>query len=330
MTHHIKKNKPLSENWYLKLVDPQQHRALWLRFTKLITKKPQTAIAEVWGIYFEKTNDGTIKKSAVKETFPLSDFHDLTENDAIEIKACSLDSTKTKGTIASESNHLNWDLTFHPKQKINFNFVPTLLKKLKIVKNTVWTLQEDLLFSGKVTLNKREIIFDKALGMIGHYYGPKSGHEWQWAHANSFLDANNKLTQTIFDGIRAQARIGNKITTPYLTTMLIHFQNKTYHFNTMKALSHIKSQFKDGVWSFEAKEKDIIFKGRIWAPENYFAGITYTDTDHSKLYCYNSKLANIVIDVYNNNSLIESLTAKETAAFEYVQRHTDPNVELVL
>ena len=329
MTHHAKNHKPLSENWYLKLVDPQQHKALWLRFTKLITTKPQKAITETWGIFFEKTHD-TIKKYAVKETFPLSDFHDIKKNESFEINACSLDAKQTKGMMTSESIDLKWDLTFEPKQKINFNFVPTLLKTLNIVKNTVWTLNEDLLFSGSLKLNNKLITFDNALGMLGHYYGPKSGHEWQWAHANTFLNAKNTLTNTIFDGIRAQTRIGNKITTPFLTTMLIHFQNTTYRFNTLKALSHVKSHFKNNTWFFEAKEKNMTCKGRIWAPINYFAGITYTDTDHSKLYCYNSKLATIVIDVYKKGTLVETLTANESAAFEYVQRTVDPNVELVL
>src|SRR5688500_5168441 len=85
-------------NWYLKLNDPTQQRALRLKFTVLSSNNGFKRIAETWAIYFQKNQNKEIKKLAIKQSNDIKTF--LASNASnIKIGDCQLSPTKTSGKI---------------------------------------------------------------------------------------------------------------------------------------------------------------------------------------------------------------------------------------
>ena len=166
--------------------------------------------------------------------------------------------------------------------------------------------------------------------MIGHYFGPKSGHSWLWAHCNSFVDKKGAPINVIFDGIRARSRLGKSLASPYLTTMFFYYKGQAFYLNTLTDVLRHKSKHKNTEWTFTAKKGKYKFCGKLYAKRNAFAGLTYTDTDGSKLYCYNSKLANMTLHIYHKGILENTLYARGTAAFENVTRKKNPHIPLLI
>ena len=68
------------------------------------------------------------------------------------------------------------------------------------------------------------------------------------------------------------------------------------------------------------KSSTAILKGTAVAPGKV-ALVEYTDTDDSNLWCYNSKLAALKLELTDlKTNKVEVFETKETAAFEIVNR----------
>jgi hypothetical protein len=84
------------------------------------------------------------------------------------------------------------------------------------------------------------------------------------------------------------------------------------------------SFFGEGSWTFKTTQKGVTLEGEVIAPsEEKIAVVQYTDTDDSSLWCYNSKLAELRLRITDpKRNLDKSFVAKETAAFEIVDRQS--------
>lgn len=316
------------EIWHLKLNDPSSHRALWLRFVVLKSLNGFKKVAEVWGIYFHKTNGKEIKKVAIKQNFDFSDFSSPSAKE-VKIANCQLLGNRTFGAIQAKGQSIEWNLDFVNGQDASFAFVPRVLSKSKLIKTSIITDHEELFFTGKTKINGEVIEWDRASGMLGRIQGPRIGHSWVWSQCNTFFDEQGKAADLIFEGLTTQTKLG-PLTSPRISSFYFNYKNESYCFNTLKDAFFIKSKNTLKEWEFRAERKDISFRGYAKAEHKEFAGLTYEDTDGSLLYCSNSKLSDLRIIVYKKGKLEATFTAKETAAFEIVSRTKNPYVPLLI
>ncbi|MBI4924385.1 MAG: hypothetical protein HY843_00555 [Bdellovibrio sp.] len=330
--------KSYQEVWYLKLNDPKTQKALWLRFTLLLTKSGYKKIAETWAIFFQKKEEtGEIQKTALKQTFPISEFSSIQNENLIKIIIGNsfLTSFHTKGQIQAKGQSLEWDLDMKPLTTNQFDLVPSSLSKSKLVKNTALTVYENLSFSGDLILQGEKHRFENAPGMQGHLAGTKNGHSWVWAHCNYFLDDHGNRAPVVFEGLSARAKLPFAIPSPKLSTFYFLYRENEFPANTLWSAIRSKSTLNFTEWSFETEHRDLegnnlIFKGQIKAELKSFAGITYEDTDGSFLYCANSKLAEMILVVFRNGKPEARFYAPFTAAYECVSRQKNPYVAMLI
>jgi len=143
-------------------------------------------------------------------------------------------------------------------------------------------------------------------------------------HCNSFEGDQ----QVVFEGISARIKVGGKESPP-LTSTVLYVDDKEYAFSSFKILLATESKFGDGEWEFEAKSAVATLTGKAVAPGKV-ALVEYTDTDDSNLWCHNSKLANLELELTDHQSkATKKFVAKGTAAFELVDRNRpDREVDL--
>lgn len=320
------------EVWYLKMNDPSAGRALWLRFTLLIGATGQKRVAEVWAISFEKQASGEVTKVGLKNTYGLDAFTPIMDADvpAFRIGECSFSDHHTRGEVRSDDHTVRWDFEMKTASPCTFDFVPTSLRRLGLVKTMAVTVFEDWRFTGWSEVDGAHAAWNDAPGMQGHLAGPKNGHSWAWGHCNCFVDEEGRPAPCIFDGLSARARLGKSMATPHLTTLYFHYRDTDYCFNRPRDALRTKSRYGPLEWEFETGVGRLLFRGQIRAELGDFAGVTYEDTDGSFLYCYNSKVSNMTMRVYRGGTLEQTLTAAGTTAFEFVTREKHPDIPLLI
>ncbi|OFZ11597.1 MAG: hypothetical protein A2Z20_03165 [Bdellovibrionales bacterium RBG_16_40_8] len=327
-------NRPVSigerrgfyEVWYFKLNLGSGLPALWLRLTTLHTQDGSKKVAETWGIFFDPAKHPT-ERIAVKNTYPISDFSFDIASEKVQVSKCFLSPGHTAGEIESGKNNIRWDLRFSANKGGSFDPVPKIFKALRLNKSTVCTPEESIRFNGKFWVNGREYTATDAPGMQGHIYGKQYAHSWAWGHCN-LVDASEDF---VFEGLTVRLPLlGGLILSPPLSMFYIKFDGLEYKFATIYEALKINSKYSLSGWSFELQLGDMRFEGEIIATLTDFVGVQYEDTDKSNRYCHNSKVSNLLLHVYKSKTLIRTIKATQTCAFELVTSQKLAGVDFLI
>lgn len=316
---------PHYEVWYGK-IDVSPNRAFWFRYTILNGKRKE---ASTWAILFE--NDGI---TTGKNTWPLDRLAppnaviipDTADSGRFEGKKQVFHLGKNhldEANAIGQAGAVSWDLSFIDRGK-RFEHVPASVKVLGVAKSTYYDCLMDLRISGEIRSGSQTISLDNRPGMIGHIYGKQSAHEWAWVHCNSFEGEED----VVFEGLSARIKVGGKESPP-LTSTVLYVNDKEYAFSSFRILLSTRSEFGGGQWEFEARSAEATLTGKAIAPGKV-ALVEYTDTDDSNLWCHNSKLADLELELTDDRTkTTQRFTAKGIAAFELVDRkRPDREVDL--
>ncbi|MCH8317137.1 MAG: hypothetical protein IIA88_01350 [Bacteroidetes bacterium] len=307
---------PHYEVWFGK-IDISPGRAFWFRYTIINGVKKE---ASAWAILFDHE-----KVAVGKQTWPLSDlapsncviipdnknierFQDISQ--VFHMGSAHLDGANAIG----QANDISWDFEFKDNGH-RFEHVPPLVKFLRVAKSTYDACFLDLRFSGTIKVGSEIITLKECPGMIGHIYGKQSAHSWAWAHCNNFEGQEN----VIFEGLSARIILAGKVTKP-LSSFILIVGERRYVFSSTIKLMTAQSAFGDGRWEFMVKNSKVMLKGTATAPGKV-ALVEYTDTDNSNLWCYNSKMAALKLELTDlKTKRVEVFESVATAAFEIVNR----------
>lgn len=317
---------PWQEVWYMKLNQPSEARALWLRFTLLRAPGIKEA-AEVWAIAFDA--GAPPRKTGAKTSHAFDAFSVLPQG-GFQIGESAFRDTHTQGAAESRAHCIRWDLALRPAKDGAFDFVPPALRCLGIVKNTALTVFEDLRFNGWSEVDGVRQVWTEAPGMQGHLAGPKNGHSWAWAHCNRFVDESGAPTGVVVDGLSARARLGKSWASPLLSTFFFRYRERCFAINGLLESVRIRSVQEPTLWRFTARQGGYTFQGELRTELHDFAGVTYEDTDGSLLYCHNSKISSMTLDVFGEGARAERFSSDGTTAFEFVTREKHPGVHFVI
>ena len=321
-----------SEVWFLKLNHPATTQGLLLRFALLTSANGFKHVAETWALVsFRDGRDGKSEtaKTALKQTHDSAALSRIGV-DGIRIGECELRENYTKGVIQSKGRTIKWDLSFETVQKGQFNLVPDLFRRMKLTKNSMTTLNEDLRFAGTLEVEGKTFKWNNAPGMRAHRSGPYMGHSWMWGHCNAFSDENGRPASLVFEGFSGRSRMTGFLPSPKFSTFYFMYQGNEYHFNTVMDSLHSRSEGGLSEWKFQAERGDLSFRGHIKAEYRDFTGLTFEDTDGGLFYSANSNLSDMTISIYRRGKLESTFKADGTAALEIVTRQKNPYVPLVV
>jgi hypothetical protein len=320
-----KGKEKFQEFWFVKLNDPTGTRALWLRFTLLVTKNGFQRVAETWAIFFQREPGKEIIKNAVKQSFGIAAFSSFPNG--IKIESCTLGVDHTQGQIQSKGKSIHWDLAINTVHAEPVSFLPQIARRTGFFQTQISTVSEEILFSGTVTVDGTTYQFTNAPGSKSHWSGERSADSWVWGQANIFKNEQGEITPFIFEGITARPRWGGNLKGPRLSSFYFFYKERHFLFDSAWDAFQLKSESSITEWRFEAERGDISFRGVARADHKDFAGVTLEDTDGSVLYCANSKLSNLQILIYRRGKLEATVNASGTAAFEVVSRNKNPYIQ---
>lgn len=320
------------EVWYLRLNDTAAGRAIWLRYTVLRQADSPPGKAETWAIYFPGSSANATKHAA-KSSYPLDQFRVCKSDPAAPefmIHQSFFSNAHVRGEASSLNTHIAWELAMRPCMKAEFDFVPEVMWRWGMVKNIAWTVYEHAVFNGWTEVNGERVLWRDAPGMQGHLAGPRNGYSWVWGHCNRFVDDHGDPAPLLWDGLCARARLGGRFVAPALTAMYLRCGDRDYRFNRLRDSFKIKSSCGREGWDFDIQASEASIHGTVSARMQDYAGVTYEDTDGSKLYCHNSKMSDMEITLAQPGERARRYYAKGCVAYEVVTRTPFPEVPFLI
>ena len=305
------------EVYYLKWNDPNSRTAGWIRYTltspELNVAKPY---CELWGIFFDV--DQPSKTFAVKKRFPIFDLSWESNRFFVGIGGAELTMEACRGAIENgqSGNSLSWDLAFHSDSDTYRYFPSERYYRGGYPKTKGLSPHMNARFSGKVVANGRTIEMTDAPGQQTHLWGTRHAQRWAWGHCNTFVEDS----EAIWEGLDAQIPLG-PVNSPHFKLFYVKANGQEHFFNDLKYWVLNKSRWELGRWEFQLKNDQIKIEGMVHCEYDEMVAVTYTDPDGTKLWCNNSKVATIRMNLFDAaGKTLGSLSSPNGCAAEFVDR----------
>lgn len=178
----------------------------------------------------------------------------------------------------------------------------------------------DARISGTVRVAGEEIRIENARGTQSHLWGRKYGRGWCWAHAN-------------FEGGAFEAIAGRS---PALVSLFARRGRERWPMNRLFACLKNRSIRAPGPegWRFSGTGFTREMAGAVACDPRHLAGVTYTGPSGETIYCYNTEIATITLELRSRAFFGAPwrtvATVQGPAHYEVASREPIPGLALLL
>lgn len=319
---------PFYEVYYLKFNFDDFRKAAWLRYTLLAPKKGLgEPSVSVWAMYFDREDPA--RNAAVKETYSTDQavidrdifYFQILEEGAIY-------NNGARGRAGSGGHELSWDLQYQPNEA-TFRLFPRIFYGLPFPKSKLLSPNWSIRPSGWIQTDAARHPVAGAFGCQAHIWGSQHAERWAWAHCNTFRgDA-----AVVFEALTAQIRVGKKLSPPMTLMALSLPGGRILRFTSMAHWFLNKSRYDSSSWELKGAGGHWRLIASVKNRPEQMVGVTYTDTDLSKLYCYHSETAAFHLELYEYRGgkfTLHQSWDSPVGAFEVVERAPLPEMKLFL
>lgn len=315
------------ESYFLRLNHPTRPLALWLKAT-LFSPLAGDAVAESWLVWFDGEKQTTF---AHRETVPQKDatFSPRTDG-GTDVHTPSLDLSLTSAGTArgafqapqgAASFALSWTCAPGPVGKPLSLYALRLLRegpfpKLKLLTPFPW-----LTFNGGLHLPSGDLEVKGWPGMQGHNWGREHPFEYAWGQC--VFPASGGAPATLAEGFTARIRIAGRLT-PWLSTLVVRRGERSYAFDRLLDFWRQESTMTRDRWTLRLRGPDGETRLRMDASGRPMACLGYKNPDGHVSYCFNSKLAEVLLEVKPKDGPAFTCRSAHQGALEFLRNEADP------
>ncbi|MGC4113852.1 MAG: hypothetical protein QM765_04195 [Myxococcales bacterium] len=111
-----------------------------------------------------------------------------------------------------------------------------------------------------------------------------------------------------------------------IPALYLRYRGLDYCLNALPQLLKAKSAVSFPTWGFEGAARDLRFRGTFSAPAQRFLQVRYEDPDGTPSLCANTEVADLSLEVFRGERLLDRLSATGTAHLEFGSRSPLPGV----
>ncbi len=219
--------------------------------------------------------------------------------------------TGRRGRIGDE---VAWELALEGAEVPLFHLPRAWMYRARLPRTKLLSPAPAARFSGRLSVDGREIAVDGWRGMAGHNWGAQHAERWIWLHG---------LTP---DGDWLDAAIGRvKIgpaTTPWIGNGALSIAGDRY------ALRRAKVTEAPGHCTFVLSGSGVQVRGSVSAPPERFVGWVYADPDGSEHHAVNCSIADMRLSVSRGGGAASELVVPGGAAYELGMREHDHGIAI--
>jgi hypothetical protein len=310
------------EVYYLKLNHRASGLAFWIRYTMLVPAAGRgNPVAELWAIAFNPA--APERNLALKRTVTLAEAGIDRQRLAFRIGDAELRHDRARGALDGRAGRLEWDLAWDPAVETFFHFPYAAMYRLAVPKTKVLVPNQDVAFRGTIRWNGEEIRCTGEPGQQTHLWGTKHADRWTWGHGNLFEGG----VEATFECLSARIRLG-PLATPDLVLLFLRRGGRWHKLNTLGRAVMQQGKADLPVFRFAGAGDGVRLHGEASARLEDFVGVEYTDPDGERLWCYNTKVADLRVEAEVCDGGAQTLRARRAFALEFVQRVRDPRIPI--
>jgi hypothetical protein len=306
------------ESFYVKACRPGGGQGIWIRHT--VHKRPGAeANASIWFVLFDREAGGP---RATKATVPAAELS-VPVGSWIRVAGAEIGPGKASGSIETEALKAAWELTFASDAEPCRYLPADWLYEMPVPRTKFVAPLPSARFDGRLEIAGQEIKLEGWPGMIGHNWGSEHAERWVWLEGTGFPDSPD----TYFDAGAARIGIGRR-TTPWLPSGMLVLDGEAHRlggFGKIRAASIVESPT---ACEFVLPGRDIVVRGRVFAPRKDFVGWVYADPKGPEHHTVNCSVSDLELTVERPGQSTRELTLTAGAAYELGMRETDHGIPI--
>lgn len=302
----ITTQQPAYEIWFSVVIDPASQRAIWVRYSRIISSDQRPAIGVMWASFYDvnapqKHCYGTV-------TFPFNEIVDQHQTYIYPQGSIALD--KNQGTLTTNKGDLSWELNYQ-HQHAPFDYTPNFLKNPFLsgfVKSRSLVCSPFARVDGKVKLNEQSYYFNNATGLLTHIWGTKRIEQLSWIFVPKF-DNDDRYSLEI---VTVKP---NQLLPTFIIIKLINNGQLESDLSLRSILSG-KVQFNYPYIDIQARSRKTRLSLKAKLDINQSTPYIYRDPDSKPLYIEHSDVGEVRCHI-NDSGLEKELVCHKMAAVEF-------------
>jgi hypothetical protein len=284
------------ESFYLKLCHPSEPLGAWIRYT--VYKRPgEVPTGSLWFALFEPSGPRAAK---LTEPGPATGGRDW-----LRVGEARVGADGASGRIGEFA----WELALEGAEQPLLHLPRAWMYRAPLPRTKLLSPAPAARFSGRLSVEGREIPVDGWRGMAGHTWGAQHAERWIWLHG---------LTE---DGDWLDAAIGRiklgPATTPWIGNGALSIAGDRY------ALRRARVTEAPSHCTFVLSGSGVRVRGSVSAPPERFVGWVYADPDGSEHQTVNCSIADMRLSVSRGGGAASELVVAGGAAYELGMREHD-------
>jgi hypothetical protein len=306
------------ESWFLRANHPDRPLAFWLKIT-ILAPLDGPAVVETWFVGFDgerKTHYGH------RDTHPLGETA-LGATLSAGSYRFDFDGGALSGTCGEAAFDLRMEraegAVARPLSIFPFAWMITApFPKSKLLSPFPWAR-----FSGSVRWPGAEWAVESWDGMEGHNWGKEHALEYAWGQC---LFPGPE--PTMVEGFTGRVKIG-PVVTPRLSAMVVRRGEREYRFDRLFDAWAQEATITDDRWTLRLRSADGEARLRMNAAGRPMACLGYRNPDGRLSYCFNSKLADTLLEVQPRDGVPFHCASPHGGALEFLRSKVDPSLPVV-
>jgi hypothetical protein len=310
---------PYYESRYIRANDPTRPQALWLRETLLLPRTGPSS-ADVWVMVFDPDGGGN-RALKVRHAVDAADFR--ADPWCARIGTTTLDDHSAWGKLSAENRTASWDLriAYQSREPVKLLTERGYAGRFPSAKTLVRAPLAR--FDGHVSVDDGGLTVDGWGGSVNHNWGRRHTPAYAFGQVCGFDNA----PEATLEIVTARARLG-PVTLPPVTLLALRYGGREFAVRSVVAARHTSAGLAPFRWSFGARIGGLTLDGEVTADPGDVIGLTYTDTDGTAKYCYNSAMATCRLQL--SGSTKQELSASRRAMFEILTDTARGDVPLLV
>ena len=216
------------ESYYLRAVDAEAARGVWIRYTVL--RRPGGAPAgSLWCTLWDAAVGPPV---AVKSTPGLA-----VAGDWLEIAGARFGGAAVRGSLASGPHSAAWELTVSQALPPLRHLPNERLYGAPLPRTKLESPAPAAHISGTVEADGRRLELDRWIGMLGHNWGSQHAERWLWLHGIGFRGAKDAW----LDLAIGRVRIG-RMTTPWIANGALQLDGRRRRLGGLRAAVAVEAR----------------------------------------------------------------------------------------
>jgi hypothetical protein len=313
------------ESFYLRAVDPEQPRGVWIRTT--VHKRPGgIARGSVWCTAFDAKRGRPFMHKVTSERLDVPPGCWIAVGDTQPGSGPSgLEGARMQPQEAhGRCGGARWELRWSAQEQELRHLGREALYRSPLPRTKLTSPAPCARFDGALELPDRDpIALHHWRGMVGHNWGSEHAERWIWLHALGFAEAPDAWLDVAIGRIRIAGRL-----TPWVANGALSIGGRRHRLGGLFARELHVHESAAGCELELPGDAGLLLQARVRVPPDTAAGWRYADPDGSEHDVVNCSIAKVELEVRQTGRGLRTLLSEHGGAYELGMREHDHGVPL--